>query len=371
MVSNSDLSLYIHIPFCKYKCPYCHFYVLLEKEELKDLLLEALLLELQSYKSQLQDRKIVSVYFGGGTPILFGEKRLQTVLEAIHTHPDCEITIEANPENVTPELMQGLFSIGINRVSIGVQSFQDSELMQLGRKHAASLATKAIFTTYEAGFRNISIDLMYDVPKQSLESLHHTLAHVKTLPITHLSLYNLTIEPYTPFHRKEKELRALMPDDETSTQMYEIAIAELGAMGLQQYEISAFCRDGLLSRHNTGYWTGRQFIGFGPSAFSFFGDKRFRNVANLVDYAKKVKNGLSPVDFVEEISLIKRKRELLTLQLRLLKGIDLSTLGPLDDETEKSIELLINQGFIEKNSHQLSLTKRGIFFYDHVASELI
>jgi len=371
MVINQDLSLYIHIPFCKYKCPYCHFYVLLEKEELKDLLLEALLIELESYKPVWAQRRIVSVYFGGGTPVLFGAARLQRVLDAISPTTDCEITIEANPENVTDELMRSLRETGINRVSIGVQSFQDSELLQLGRRHASSLASKAIFTTHEAGFTNISIDLMYDVPRQSLASLDNTLSHVKTLPITHLSLYNLTIEPYTPFHRKEKELKALMPDDETSTAMYQKAIDELSNMGLKQYEISAFARDDLYSRHNIGYWTGREFIGLGPSAFSFLDQKRFRNVANLAEYAKNVKAGNSPVDFTEEISMAKRKRELLTLHLRVLAGIDISPLEPLEQETTKSIEILINQGLIEKNKQQLSLTQRGVFFYDHIASELI
>lgn len=368
---NGDISLYIHIPFCTYKCPYCHFYVVADKEALKDVLLQALLKELDVYKSHLLGRNIVSVYFGGGTPTLFGAKRIQTLLSKIQPPSDCEITIEANPETITHDLMQDYLRAGINRVSIGVQSFTDSELALLGRRHEASYATESIHTCYDVGFRNISIDLMYEVPNQTLESWEKSLALVGTLPVTHLSLYNLTIEPYTPFARKESELRALMPDNETGTKMYRSAIEKLSAIGLRQYEISAFCKDELYSRHNIGYWTGREFLGLGPSAFSFYQDKRFSNIANLTRYAKLLEDGKSPIDFTEEISKEKRLRERLVLQLRLRDGADMHNFSHLDAETEKSIESLIAQGLLKRSGDMLSLSEKGCLFYDHIASELI
>ena len=375
MQMSGNLSLYIHIPFCTYKCPYCHFYVIHDKETLKDSLELALVKELAMWESAISGKKLISIYFGGGTPTLFGAERIRRTLDAIQKitpiPAECEITVEANPENVTLELMRNLHAAGINRVSIGVQSFQDSELQILGRKHKASLAEQAILTTHEAGFTNISIDLMYETPTQTMSSWEKSLEKIADLPITHLSLYNLTIEPYTPFAKKESELRKLMPDDETGAAMYELAIDELNSLGLKQYEISAFCKDDLYSRHNIGYWIGRPFLGLGPSAFSFYDDKRFRNVANLVRYAKMVEAGDSPIDFTEEISKEKRKRELLALHLRLMKGVDLIQLGTLEAETIATLEKLKEIGLLVQENSTVRLTQKGIFFYDHVASELL
>ncbi len=374
-MSGSDLSLYVHIPFCTYKCPYCHFYVVLDKEPLKDLLLSALLKEIVLWKEAIYGKKLVSVYFGGGTPSLFGAKRIQKLLDAIcQVNPigaDCEITLEANPENVTVEAMRDFLHAGVNRISIGVQSFQDSELKILGRKHQSSVAERAIFATYEAGFQNISIDLMYETPTQTLSSWNKSLEKIPTLPLTHLSLYNLTIEPYTPFAKKESELRKLMPDEETGGQMYGKAIADLQSCGFEQYEISAFCKNSLFSRHNIGYWIGRPFLGLGPSAFSFYETKRFRNVANLTRYAKLVEDGKFAIDFTEEISPGKRKRELLALHLRLMQGVDLNDFGTLEDETVTSIQKLEELELLCHKKERLYLSKKGIFFYDHVASELL
>ena len=371
MPTSGELSLYVHIPFCTYKCPYCHFYVIQDKESLKDQLLKGLLTEMTSWEEHVQDRKIVSVYFGGGTPSLFGPKRIEALLNHIEPDGDCEVTIEANPENITSELMRDYLQAGINRVSIGVQSFDDGELSLLGRRHEASKAEKAIHTTFEAGCKNISIDLMYEVPRQTITSWDKTLHRVATLPITHLSLYNLQIEPYTPFAKRESELRKLMPDDETGAAMYREAISQLAKIGLQQYEISAFCRDGLYSRHNVGYWIGREFLGLGPSAFSYYEGERFQNVANLVRYCKALEAGGSPIDFRDEVTPGKRVRELLAIGLRLNQGIDLSRWHPLDGETQKAIQVLVNQGLLQENAQHIALTEKGILFYDLVASEII
>ncbi len=370
---NQEISLYIHIPFCKHKCPYCHFYVISDKECFKDQLLISLEREWNLIRPQLEGKKLVSIYFGGGTPTLFGTKRLETVLSWFqHTYSytsDVEVTIETNPEELSN--YRNYRDIGINRVSLGVQSLATDELAILDRRHKPEQAIEAIYAIKNGGIDNITIDLMYDLPGQTLTSWASTLSCIKTLPITHLSLYNLTIEPDAAFFRREKQLREIMPDDETSTEMYAMAQASLKEAGLMQYEISAFCKDGLYSRHNVGYWTGRHFYGMGPSGFSYDGHKRFRNVANLSRYSTLLEQNTSPIDFEEPLDAKARKKELLALSLRLLAGVDLASYAPLEPETHKALEYLEKMELITTNKSHIALSPRGILFYDTVASELI
>jgi oxygen-independent coproporphyrinogen-3 oxidase len=216
---------------------------------------------------------------------------------------------------------------------------------------------------------------MYDLPEQTLMHWQQTLSAIRELPITHLSLYNLTIEPHTLFFKKKTLLAKLLPDEETSLKMYEKAVHALAQQGLQRYEISAFAKPGYESQHNTGYWTARPFLGFGPSAFSYWGGKRFRNVAHLNRYCQALKKGESPIDFEEKLDDIASRRELLVIRLRLCEGVDLTRFqqnhGALDSETHKTLADLILQGLIRKAQDHLFLTPRGILFYDTVASELI
>lgn len=373
------ISLYIHIPFCSHKCPYCHFYVIPDKVHFKELLLKGLALEWQSIVPQLKGKKLASIYFGGGTPTLFDSHRTAQVLDWIGTYfgnlDGVEITIEANPEQISYQQIHALKQIGINRVSIGIQSFHEQELHILDRRHSPEKARESIFTVKEAGIDNISIDLMYELPRQTKTQWEETLGVAATLPITHLSLYNLTIEPHTPFDRQKKKLEPLLPDEETATEMYETAISTLGKAGLHQYEISAFCRKGFESRHNVGYWTGRFFFGMGPSGFSYFGNKRYRNIANLVRYTKLLEEGNSPIDFEEELPIEARRKELLALALRLRKGVNLEEFekhfGSLENETRASIASLKEQNLVVQTADVICLSHKGILFYDTVASELI
>ncbi len=330
--------------------------------------------ELAMYKEYFTGKNIVSVYFGGGTPTLFAPEHLARILDYIQPPSGCEITIEANPTEITQEMLSALKKLGINRLSIGVQSFAEGELKQLGRKHNRAAAKDAVLLSHAIGFKNISIDLMYDVPGQTLESFQESIDCACALPITHLSLYNLTIEPHTGFAKKEATLRTMMPGEAISTIMYTTAIKRLEMQGLKQYEISAFARDGLLSRHNTGYWIGRPFLGFGPSAFSFYDNRRYRNIESLTRYAKIIQAAASPVDFVEEISNEKRQRELLVLHLRLLAGVPLCRFS-LEKETEENLAKLTTDGLVmvcgSDENKRLVLTAKGRLFYDYVASELI
>lgn len=320
----------------------------------------------------LEGKRIASIYFGGGTPYLIGPKALEEILgwvkELPFETPDIEITLEANPENVTLESMQAYRNAGVNRVSIGVQSLDNSLLKVLGRQHSAHKSLDAIEITSKAGINNISIDLMYDLPNQTLETWVRTLKAVKPLPITHLSLYNLTIEPHTVFFKYRQSLQTLIPDQETSLAMVKAAFEELHKAELIQYEISAFCKNGLYAKHNVGYWTGRPFLGYGPSAFSYWEGRRFRNIANLSKYLAKLDAGQSPVDFEETLQPEAQQRELIAIKLRLFQGIEPDA---LDDATKGVLENLVVEGFLQHQGRRIALSPKGILFYDDVATELV
>lgn len=377
--SSQEISLYFHIPFCTRKCDYCHFYVLPDKESSKSLLLEAFQLDWMNWLPILKDKRVVTIYFGGGTPSLFGPARIHTVLswikQQVSVDPQAEITLEANPEHITSRLMREYAEAGINRVSIGIQTFDNPLLQLLGRQHTASKAEEAIYITAESGLSNISIDLMYDLPRQTLQEWEHTLRIVQQLPITHLSLYNLTIEPHTIFFKNQTRLQPLLPNEETSLAMYEMAIAYLEQAQLKQYEISAFAKGNNHSRHNVGYWTARPFLGFGPSAFSYWEGRRFRCISHLTRYYQALKQQTSPLDFDEKLDLDAHRRELFTIHIRLCKGVSLPEFqakhGNLDADILKSLDYLKKEYFITQEKDRVYLTKKGILFYDTVAAELI
>lgn len=372
--SQLVISLYFHIPFCSKKCPYCHFYVVPNRLSFHSLLLEALEREWEQKLPLLQGKTIASIYFGGGTPTLFAPRGIAALLQKIRNSgcnlsSDCEITIEANPEEGSEELFTALFALGINRLSIGVQSLDDRSLQTLERTHSAQKAKSALFAAKRSGFRNVSIDLMYDLPDQTEASWRYTLDQLTDLPFQHLSLYNLTIEPHTSFYKRRHTLS--LPSSETSLRFLLMAIQTLESLGLKRYEISAFAKTGFTSRHNIGYWTGRPFLGFGPSAFSYWENERFRNDAHLERYARALKENVSPVDFRETLPLLQRNSELLAVRLRLLEGADLSLFQPLSSETKQAIDRCVEYQLLQRTDSLIRLTERGLLLYDSVATELI
>jgi oxygen-independent coproporphyrinogen-3 oxidase len=369
---DTDVSLYVHIPFCTRKCHYCHFYVLPDKALFKDQLMEGLALEWEQTKPLFRDKNLVSLYFGGGTPFLLGPEKISALIQTFSPPSNAEITLEANPENITPESMKAFAAAGINRVSIGIQTLDPVLLGKLGRLHSPDTATRAVLNTFDAGISNISVDLMYDLPGQSLESWVHTLQEATRLPIKHLSLYNLTIEPHTVFFKYRHELEKELPGQETSLQMLLAAEEIIEQAGLQRYEISAFAQPGYHSKHNTGYWTGRSFIGMGPSAFSYWNGERFRNIAHLGRYLEKLRPGESAVDFSEQLDAEASVRELIAIRLRLIQGIpetDPLLISPLRTILDKLT--LDHSPMLEKCSGSYRLTKKGRLFYDELASEII
>lgn len=337
-----------------------------DQDRFKDVYMRALRREWELRSPRLPPGAPLSIYFGGGTPALMSPAAIQTILSWISPPASCEITLEANPENVTLDKMRAFYTCGINRISLGVQALDDPLLATLTRSHGAQRAVDAVEATASAGFQNISIDLMYDLPGQTLDQWRQTLGWAVQLPITHLSLYNLTIEPHTAFYKKRASLQQPPPD--TSLAMLNEAVEVLEQAGLARYEISAFARGNCISRHNSGYWTGRPFLGFGPSAFSYWEGSRFRNVAHLNKYAKALEAGEDPADFKETLPPIEQLKEHLAIGLRLLGGV---TLHACPEPIQKTLSVLIQEGFLEKTETALRLTPRGLLFHDTVAEEIM
>jgi len=362
------ISLYFHIPFCKKKCPYCHFYVIPNKARDRALLAEGFALEWERQRPLLQNSSIASIYFGGGTPSLLEVEQIRAVIQRCGPlDQECEITIEANPEDGEPELFQALKEAGINRISFGVQSLDDRSLVDLGRAHTGAKAKSAIAAAHLAGIGNISIDLMYDIPDQTESSWRYTLDQLQDLPIQHVSLYNLTIEPHTSFYRRKNELR--LPTQELSLRLLSDALVKFEQLGLERYEISAFAKPGFESKHNTGYWTFRPFLGFGPSAFSYWNGERFQNTPNLQRYVRALKAGESPIFFRETLPYPHNLHEQIAVGLRLQRGCVLPDKTP--DETLRTLQRLQEKGLVLQTGRLVQLTERGQFFYDTVATEII
>lgn len=368
MNGREKIGVYVHIPFCTKKCDYCHFYVIPEKESWKERLTDCLLAHWNEWQ-QKKPCKIRTLYFGGGTPALMG-KRLPKLTEAFLPLMDegAEITLEANPENLTDEDLQIFKAAGFNRLSLGVQTLDETLLPILGRTHTATTAARAVERAAKF-FDNISIDLMYDLPNQSLGSWKKTLDSAALLPITHLSLYNLTIEPHTSFYKRRHQLS--LPAPSISAEMYEVAVETLEKHGLKQYEISAFSREGFQAQHNLGYWQGVPFLGLGPSAYSYLDGSRFRCHAHFNRYCSAIEEGLSPLDFEEKLDVDAAAREQLVIALRVLEGVKIEEMATLTEDTQNEIKKLMEQGLLLIEKDHLKMTQQGIRFYDTIAEMLI
>ena len=365
-------SLYFHFPFCKRKCPYCHFFVLPADAKKAFFFQEALIQEFEYRKPLFDKDPIASIYFGGGTPSLYPEI-IEAVLkkcESLHLISSLEITVEANPEHISSSFIDRLKHLGVNRLSMGIQSFDNALLKVLGRSHTAEEGLQAIELAYLRGLKNISIDLISEIPFQTLESWQNSLEYLPSLPIQHLSLYNLTFEKKTAFFKKKAALSPHLPSNEAGLKMLEMTLKTLKAMKFKHYEISAFAKKGHVSIHNIGYWTYRNSIGMGPSAFSYFQGRRFQNIPHLGRYLKKIAKKEDPTHFSEHLSGIKALHERLAIGLRLLSGIDLSSFS-LPKKTEFELTSLIEEGFLEKKGSWICLTQQGLLFYDSVAERLI
>ena len=322
--NKKPLGIYIHVPFCRSKCQYCDFYSLTTKDDkLLDSYIEATCKHIKEAGALAPGYQVDTIYFGGGTPSFFGADGMAMILSAIRRGfdvlHDAEITFEANPDSVSQKLLSRLRNEGFNRVSLGIQTDDDALLQKLGRPHTYSQATLAVERIRKAGFHNLSVDLMYGLPGQTLANWEGTVRNVLKLNPEHISCYGLKVEERTPLYQYKDAVN--LPDDDLQADMYLAAVEILKSKGYRQYEISNFARKGMVSKHNMKYWTGGEYLGFGPDASSDFGGKRFTIVRDLLAYLDGIKSGGKVMSEVHEIPPRERAGEYLMTRLRTTAGV--------------------------------------------------
>ena len=378
-LDKAPLGIYIHVPFCRSKCQYCDFYSLSVKDDkLMDGYLSAICAHIREAGALAPGYKVDTIYFGGGTPSFFGAEGMATILTTIRRNFDvdnnAEITFEANPDSVSDKLLSRLRAEGFNRVSLGIQTDDDEVLKKLGRPHSYAQAMSAFHRIRKAGFRNISVDLMYGLPGQTLSAWQSTLENVLTLNPEHISCYGLKLEPGTPMY--DYRDYAKLPDDDAQADMYLAAVEILKSHGFRQYEISNFARKGLYSRHNMKYWTGGEYLGFGPSASSDFAGKRFTLVRSLPAYVKGIREQGIIIDEVQEIPMRERAGEYLMMRLRTVSGISaedyermfLLSFEPIAEQLERNRQL----GYVARTEdNRWHLTPKGFLISNTIISDLL
>lgn len=364
---DNTLGLYIHIPFCKSKCLYCDFYSLPHSEAMMDRYTAALVKHLEERTPHATDRTVDTIYFGGGTPSYLGIPRLVRLLDCIKTHysvaDNAEITLEANPESLHEvESVTALRCAGFNRISLGVQSANDEELRAVGRIHTFAQVRRAVEAIRAGGIENLSLDLIYGLPAQTMASWQKTVETVVALAPEHLSCYGLKIEEGTPLHTMQHRL--ILADDDAQADMYLWMVKYLTQHGYTHYEISNFAREGHLSRHNMKYWMLNEYMGFGPGAHSDFGGMRYSYVRDLASYCDCVERGSNALlDEQEEISPYDRMTEYLMLGLRTAHGIDATTFTQRFSRPFAPIEAVLAQfrtsGHATQTNGRWHLTAEG------------
>ena len=377
--NKTPLGLYIHVPFCRSKCQYCDFYSMACKDDkLIDGYLDAVCDHIKEAGELAPGYKVDTVYFGGGTPTFFGADGMAIILTTIRRNFDvdnnAEITFEANPDSVSDRLLHRLRAEGFNRVSLGIQSDDDEMLKKLGRPHTYSQAVSAYHKIRKAGFKNVSVDLMYGLPGQDLMDWQETLDNVLRLLPEHISCYALKVEEGTPFYEYKDMLN--LPDDETQAEMYLTAVEALRSRGFRQYEISNFARKGLVSKHNMKYLTGGEYLGFGPAASSDFAGKRFTLKRDLQAYIAGIRDGGDIMEEMEEIPMRERAGEYLMLRLRTNVGIDaqeyekmfLLPFAPLEDVLEKRRRMFHTT---QTDSGRWVLTPKGYLVSNDIITDLL
>lgn len=367
--------IYIHIPFCKQACSYCDFHFSTTFSKYRDALIQSMLTEIKNESSYLEKAQLESVYFGGGTPSLLEADELQQLLGKINEHfrlsPDAEITLEANPDDISEEKLIVWKEQGINRLSIGLQSFNADDLEWMNRAHSAEESYSAVKMATDYGF-SISIDLIYGLPKSDLLSLQQNLAKAITLNPDHISAYCLTIEPKTALHSWVKKGKMDVPSSDEQADQFSALVSHLKDAGYEQYEISNFAKAHKYARHNSNYWKGKHYLGIGPSAHSYNGRERRWNIANNTGYIKAIQAG--SIHFEQEmLSAEDRFNEMIMTGLRTTWGVDLdklSSIHTLTDEFKMTLDKYVSSGHVHQSDQHIKLTKTGKLQADHIAAML-
>lgn len=365
-------SLYIHIPFCERKCLYCSFVVAVGQQQRVDDYLECLECEAECY----QRGPAETIYIGGGTPTFLDPRQLERLFQLIKTRfvylPSSEITVEANPEGMTLEKAETLRGLGVNRVSLGVQSFHDRYLKFLGRAHDSLKAMTAFHVLRRAGFKNINVDLMYSFPGQTVREIQEDIKIFVGLGSEHVSLYTLTIEENSRFFAQ----RLPEQDGHAQGEQYQAVVSFLEESGWRQYEVSNFARPGFESEHNRNYWRGGNYVGLGVGAHSHRDGRRSWNVSRLQDFMTRVKDGRGAEEGAEELTPAQRLREALVFGLRMSDGVDLHALEErfscrLEEEAVERISEFIKSGLLIQGGRRLHSTREGRLVLDAISSYLI
>jgi oxygen-independent coproporphyrinogen-3 oxidase len=376
------MHLYLHIPFCRQACHYCDFHFSTNLSQ-KSALVDALCAEIVLQQDYLPGKTLETIYFGGGTPSLLTEPELARIFETIHTQftvsPTAEITLEANPDDLTDKPADGLSKLAmlrryVNRLSIGIQTFDEGTLRWMNRAHTAAEAETCVWQAREAGFDNMSVDLIYGIPNRDPSLWSADLQKVLALDVPHLSAYALTIEPDTAFGRWEKIGKLPPADENLAADQFEELVQALRNKGYEHYEISNFAKPGHYARHNTAYWQRRPYLGIGPSAHSYTGHSRQYNIANNARYVASIQKGELPAT-VEELTTADQVNEYLLTGLRTQWGCSLAELTTLlgtdfAERQARDLAEVYDAGWLMRDNDQLRLTEAGKLFADRVAATL-
>jgi oxygen-independent coproporphyrinogen-3 oxidase len=369
--------IYFHIPFCSQACHYCNFHFSVNTAKAGQMM-DAMRTELRLRADYLEGESVASIYFGGGTPSLLAPAAIAGLLQDAAGYfsidSEAEVTLEANPDDINPEKCHAWSDLGINRLSIGIQSFNDSALQWMNRSHTAAQALTSIAIAREAGIDNLNIDLIYGIPGLTDEEWKATLDKVIALDIQHISAYALTVEPQTALDIFIRRQQAEAPDEAAMERQFHIMTQMLQAAHYQHYEISNFCRDGFASQHNSSYWNGAPYLGIGPSAHSFNGHSRQWNIANNSLYIQACENGAPPFER-EELSSNDKLNEYLMTGLRQSHGIDLiDVAGRFGDAASDKIRSALQSPAFEGNiiisGNVIRLTEQGKLLADGLISRL-
>ena len=378
--------LYIHIPFCTQKCIYCDF-MSGTNLSLREQFIDALIAEMDCYLDFFDNDPLRTIYFGGGTPSLLSVEELGRIYRAIAERWDVsgveEFTMECNPDDLSEEYLRALCGLPINRLSIGVQSFVDDELKWLNRRHAAVEAIEAVKRAKCAGFKNVTIDLMFALPVQTIDSLNYSIDKALELDVQHISAYSLMFEPDSKI-TKLMELNRLEPlDEDVAADMFDLLAKRLTEAGYEQYEISNYAKPGFESQHNSGYWHGMRYLGLGPSAHSFDGEKRWANVGHTIKYNALLHETRDTrhetrdtIRSVEVLGVDERFNELVFTALRTKVGVDLVELrcrfgDKRCDGLLKQAQKYVDSGRMRVVDGRLSLTREGIYISDSIISDFM
>lgn len=370
--------LYIHIPFCAKRCLYCDFFSNTDMK-FKEPYVSAVIREMQLRQEYIEGEPLDTIYFGGGTPSQLQQADFERIFKAI----DClfnissckEITLEANPDDITPEYVASLRNLPFNRVSMGVQSFKEKDLHFLNRRHDREQALRAVGLCKENGIQNISIDLIYGLPGQTLEEWQENLDDAIHLEIPHISAYHLIYEEGTALYKLMEAGKVAPIEEELSVTLFSTLINRLAEAGYLHYEISNFARPGYFSQHNSSYWTGKKYIGIGPSAHSYDGESRQWNISSLPHYLEGIRTGIPNIE-IEKLDINTKYNDFIITGLRTMWGIRTANIREQFGEEkqaylERQAATYLHQGLLIYENDTLTLSKEGIFISDGIMSDLL